>query len=1005
MSAGKEGAAANNGAARRNGAAGEEGVGERGSLPPRFDAPAIEEAAWRRWTEARAFETEVEPDGTERPGGDSGKKPFTVVIPPPNITGRLHMGHALNNTIQDVAVRYRRMTGRDALWVPGTDHAGISTQTVVRKHLDAQGVDYRALGREAFLEKVWEWRERYGGVILEQLRKLGCSCDFRRTRFTMDEGLSRAVRTVFAALHDRGLIYRGKRVVNWCPVDRTALSDDEVETAPEGEPGHLWSIAYPLADDPATRLTVATTRPETLFGDTAVAVHPEDPRYRAFVGKTVRLPLTDREIPVIADEGVDREFGTGCLKITPAHDPHDFEIGQRHALAPIEVMREDASLNDRVPAAFRGLDRYRAREEAVAALDAAGLLVEVADRRVPLGRAQRSGVPIEYRLSDQWFVRMRPLADRALRRSGFEKGANGWEKVREGELRFHPARWESVYARWLIEIRDWTISRQIWWGHRIPAWHHRESGEVLVGVEPPERVRQAPDDWRQDEDVLDTWFSSWLWPMSTLGWPEETPDFRRYYPTSLLSTDKGILFFWVARMNFAGIEMTGRMPYEEVYLHPTVLDERGAVMSKSKGNGVDPLAVISGASLDDLKRPVEEARPTNRKEMLRRIERAFPEGFEGVGADALRFTLVRLCSEGQEMRLSLGKFHEIGRRFLTKLWNASRFALAAVEGAGKEGELADPAAEDRWITSRASGCAGEVRAALERYDFAAVGAVLYRFVWNDFCDWYVELAKARLRSGPAAARRTAATLGRVLDRTLRLLHPVTPFVTEALFERLGAALAGSGLGAPAASRETLLARAAFPGADDGERDPGLEERFESVRRLVTAVRRLRADAGLPPDRTLPVRVRATGEARGGLAALLRDCAGPVRALGRMEPLTVAGPEEAAPAAGSAGGNSGGSAGAGWVSLVEGGFEVSVELGSAADPATLAARIEQQRRGVAADAAKLRKRLANPGFAERAEAAIVRETRERLAALTAREERLAALVSKMAAAAGSPEGGG
>ena len=1010
MSAGKEGAAANNGAARRNGAAGEEGVGERGSLPPRFDAPAIEEAAWRRWTEARAFETEVGPDGTERPGGDSGKKPFTVVIPPPNITGRLHMGHALNNTIQDVAVRYRRMTGRDALWVPGTDHAGISTQTVVRKHLDAQGVDYRALGREAFLEKVWEWRERYGGVILEQLRKLGCSCDFRRTRFTMDEGLSRAVRTVFAALHDRGLIYRGKRVVNWCPVDRTALSDDEVETAPEGEPGHLWSIAYPLADDPATRLTVATTRPETLFGDAAVAVHPEDPRYRAFVGKTVRLPLTDREIPVIADEGVDREFGTGCLKITPAHDPHDFEIGQRHDLPPIEVMREDASLNDRVPEAFRGLDRYRAREEAVAALDAAGLLVEVADRRVPLGRAQRSGVPIEYRLSDQWFVRMRPLADRALRRSGFEKGANGWEKVREGELRFHPARWESVYARWLIEIRDWTISRQIWWGHRIPAWHHRESGEVLVGVEPPEQVRQAPDDWRQDEDVLDTWFSSWLWPMSTLGWPEETPDFRRYYPTSLLSTDKGILFFWVARMNFAGIEMTGRMPYEEVYLHPTVLDERGAVMSKSKGNGVDPLAVISGASLDDLKRPVEEARPTNRKEMLRRIERAFPEGFEGVGADALRFTLVRLCSEGQEMRLSLGKFHEIGRRFLTKLWNASRFALAAVEGAGKEGELADPAAEDRWITSRASGCAGEVRAALERYDFAAVGAVLYRFVWNDFCDWYVELAKARLRSGPAAARRTAATLGRVLDRTLRLLHPVTPFVTEALFERLGAALAGSGLGAPAAPRETPLARAAFPGSDDGERDPGLEERFESVRRLVTAVRRLRADAGLPPDRTLPVRVRETGDAPGGLAALLRDCAGPVRALGRMEPLTVAGPEEAAPAAGSAGGNSGGSAGAGWVSLVEGGFEVSVELGSAADPATLAARIEQQRRGVAADAAKLRKRLANPGFAERAEAAIVRETRERLAALTAREERLAALVSKMAeagtaAAAGSPEGGG
>ena len=980
-------------AAEENAANGAGAPEARAPLPPRFDAEAVEEAAWRKWNDARAFETEVAPDGSDRPGGDPGKKPFTVVIPPPNITGRLHMGHALNNTIQDVVIRYRRMTGRDALWVPGTDHAGISTQTVVRKHLDAEGVDYRALGREAFIGKVWEWRERYGGVILEQLRKLGCSCDFRRTRFTMDEGLSRAVRTVFTALYDRGLIYRGKRVVNWCPVDRTALSDDEVETAPEGEPGHLWSIAYPLADDPGTRLTVATTRPETLFGDVAVAVHPEDPRYRAFVGKSVRLPLTDREIPVIADEGVDREFGTGCLKITPAHDPHDFEIGQRHGLTPLDVMRDDATLNDLVPEAFRGLDRYRARDEAVAALEAAGLLEEVADRRVPLGRAQRSGVPIEYRLSDQWFVRMRPLADRALRRSGFEKGENGWEKVREGELRFHPARWEQVYARWLIEIRDWTISRQIWWGHRIPAWHHRETGEAVVGVEPPEAVRRNPEEWRQDEDVLDTWFSSWLWPMSTLGWPEKTPDFERYYPTSLLSTDKGILFFWVARMNFAGIEMTGRLPYEEVYIHPTVLDERGAVMSKSKGNGVDPLAVISGASLDDLKRPVEEARPTNRKELLRRIERAFPDGFEGVGADALRFTLVRLCSEGQEMRLSLGKFHEIGRRFLTKLWNASRFALLAVEGAGREGAIAEPAAEDRWITSRARACAAEVRAALDRYDFASVGAVLYRFVWNDFCDWYVELAKARLRSGPGAARRTAATLGRVLDETLRLLHPVVPFVTEEVHERLGAALSASGLGDPSAPRASLLARAEFPPAD-GARDPGLEERFEALQRLVTSVRRLRADAGLPPDQILPVRVRETAD---GFAALLRDTAGPVRALGRMEPLTVTDPEEAgSPAANAA---------PGWVSLVESGFEVSVELGSAADPATLSARIEKQGRRAAADAAKLAKRLADPRFAERADAVIVSETRDRLAALRAREDRLAALAAEMAGAPASNDSGG
>ena len=482
------------------------------------------------------------PAGRVRTGGDPEREPFTIVIPPPNITGRLHMGHALNNTIQDVLIRYRRMEGRDALWVPGTDHAGISTQTVVRKHLDAQGVDYRALGRDAFIDRVWEWREEFGGVILEQLRKLGCSCDFRRTRFTMDEGLSRAVRTVFKALYDRGLIYRGKRVVNWCPVDRTALSDDEVETAPEGEPGHLWSIHYPLADAPRHRLTVATTRPETLFGDVAVAVHPEDPRYREFIGREVQLPLTGRVIPVIADSGVEREFGTGCLKITPAHDPHDFEIGERHGLEPLNVMNEDATLNDQAPEAFRGLDRYEARREAVAALEAAGLLEAVTPHQVPLGRAQRSGAPIEYRLSDQWFVRMRPLADRALRRSGFEKGDEGWRKVRDGELRFHPARWEQVYARWLIEIRDWTISRQIWWGHRIPAWHHRETGEVAVGVETPAEVLADPGAWRQDDDVLDTWFSSWLWPMSTLGWPDATPDLARYYPTSVLSTDKGILF-------------------------------------------------------------------------------------------------------------------------------------------------------------------------------------------------------------------------------------------------------------------------------------------------------------------------------------------------------------------------------------------------------------------------------------------------------------------------------
>ncbi len=964
-------------------------TGRESALATRFDSAAVEAEGWERWEKAAAFETEVDSGGQTRPEGDPRRKPFTIVIPPPNITGRLHMGHALNNTIQDVLIRYRRMEGRDALWVPGTDHAGISTQTVVRKHLDAQGVDYRALGREAFIERVWEWRKEFGGVILEQLRKLGCSCDFRRTRFTMDEGLSRAVRTVFKALYDRGLIYRGKRVVNWCPVDRTALSDDEVETAPGGEPGHLWSINYPLADNSRQHLTVATTRPETLFGDVAVAVHPEDPRYREFIGRQVHVPLTGHVIPVIADSGVERDFGTGCLKITPAHDPHDFEIGERHNLEPRNVMHEDATLNNEVPEAFRGLDRYEARREAVAALEAAGLLEAVTPHQVPLGRAQRSGAPIEYRLSDQWFVRMRPLADRALQRSGFENGEMGWEKVREGEPRFYPARWEQVYARWLIEIRDWTISRQIWWGHRIPAWHHRNSGRVAVGIDTPPEVLADPDAWRQDEDVLDTWFSSWLWPMSTLGWPDETPDLARYFPTSVLSTDKGILFFWVARMNFAGIEMTGQLPYRDVYIHPTVLDERGAVMSKSKGNGVDPLAVIDGATVAELKRPVEEARPTNMKELLQRVERSFPEGFEGVGADALRFTLVRLCSEGQEMRLSLSKFHEIGRRFLTKLWNASRFALLTLDEVADEGALGEPQVEDRWIVSRASACVSEVRTALDCFDFAAVGAVLYRFVWNDFCDWYVELAKVRMRSGPRAARRTAATLGRVLSDTLHLLHPVTPFVTEHLFSRLRIAMDRKNLWSGQQPEADLLARSTFP-ATGGTRDQRLEERFEALQRFVSAIRKLRADAGLPPDLRLAVSVR---ESRGlaGFGALLSECRGPVAALARLSSLSVASSDASWPSPTT---STSGVDGAGRVSIVDSAFEAQTALGQAVDVDAVRRRVEGQLQRLTKERESTRKRLANPGFLKGADPAVVDKLRGRLASLNDQTGRLTELAGQL-----------
>ena len=745
-------------------------------LPTRFDFRAIEPRIYRLWLERHCFDSAYDPSGETHEKAQTNKPTFVIVIPPPNVTGRLHMGHALNNTLQDTLIRYKRMDGFDALWVPGTDHAGISTQTVVRKQLDAQGIDYRELGREKFLEKVWEWKSKYGDFIIEQLQKMGCSCDWRRTRFTMDEGLSRAVGVTFKTLYDRGLLYRGKRIVNWCPVDQTALSDDEVNVSDEGEPGHLWYIRYPLVEptDGRSHLVVATTRPETLFGDVAVAVNPEDERYKNVIGKEVRLPLQGRIIPVIADEYVDMEFGTGVLKITPAHDANDFEVGARHGLEPINVMNGDATLNEIVPSEFQGMERFAARKKAVAALEEQGLIEKIEDRLVPLGRAQRSGAPIEYRLSDQWFVRMKPLAEKALAASGYQKKGDEWVKAEPGELSFHPQRWENVYLQWLTGIHDWTISRQIWWGHRIPAWYNRKTGEVRVEVEEPKEVVESPDDWYQDPDVLDTWFSSWLWPMSTLGWPEATPDFERYFPTTVLSTAKDIIFFWVARMNFAGLELAGKLPYRHVNIHPTVLDDQGAVMSKSKGNGIDPVAVIEGATSEGLKAPIFEARPSNMDKLVARVEKNFPNGFEGIGADALRYTFIYSCSDGQETRLSLQKFNEQGRRFITKLWNASRFVLMSLDNvpptSAGEALAAEPAEEDQWIFSRRASTVRAAREALDHFEFGSLGQVLYRFVWNDYCDWFLELSKGRFQGeDPAAARRAAHVLGPHARR-----HPETP---------------------------------------------------------------------------------------------------------------------------------------------------------------------------------------------------------------------------------------
>ncbi len=928
-------------------------------IPKRFDFKTTEERIYRKWLDRQAFASGFDPEGRPRSPAEAGKPRFVIVIPPPNVTGRLHMGHALNNTIQDVLIRFKRMDGYDALWVPGTDHAGISTQTVVRKHLDAQGIDYRALGREKFIEKVWEWREKYGGVILKQLEKLGCSCDWRRTRFTMDEGLSRAVRVVFKALFDRGLLYRGKRIVNWCPVDRTALSDDEVDTKDGGEPGHLWYIRYPLVEPTGdlTHLTVATTRPETMFGDVAVAVHPEDERYRAAVGKSVRLPLQGRIIPVIADEYVDRSFGTGCLKITPAHDPNDFEVGSSHGLTPVDVMNDDATLNDVVPEEFRGLDRFVARGRAVAALEAQGLIEKVEERMVPIGRAQRSGAVIEYRLSDQWFVKMKPLAEKALAASGYRRLGDEWVQSDERALFFHPPRWEKIYFDWLSRIRDWTISRQIWWGHRIPAWYHKETGEILVDVETPKAVRQNPDAWYQDSDVLDTWFSSWLWPMSTLGWPEETPDLKRYFPTSVLSTAKDIIFFWVARMNFASLEMTGELPYRDVYIHPTVLDERGAIMSKVRGNGIDPLAVIEGATREELTGPILEARPENTKELLTRVEKNFPEGFEGVGADALRFTLVYTCSEGQELKLSLQRFHEIGRRFVTKLWNASRYALLSLESApGPEAGEAPPAVEDCWIASRTATTIRGVRRALEDFDFSPVGQELYRFVWNDYCDWYLELTKPRMTGDdPAAARRAAHVLGTTLAQILRMLHPVTPFITEELWSKLLAAMDAKDLwmGKRPASELLVLEKTPVP---ESEPDLELETRFESLQGLVGRVRTSRANARLAENVPLSAAVRPLQE---GLQGVLEETSSVITGLANLEGLSFV---EARPE--------------GMVAFVDPAFELYLDLGKHVDVASERKRIDEEIADTRTKLEQVTRKLENPKFLSGAKPEVVEEQRAR-----------------------------
>ncbi|MCK6552076.1 valine--tRNA ligase [Myxococcota bacterium] len=946
-------------------------------FPKRFDYREAEPRLYQRWLDANAFQSAYAPDGTLRDPKKKDAKPFVIVIPPPNITGRLHMGHALNNTVQDVLIRYHRMDGWDALWVPGTDHAGIATQTVVKKQLDAEGIDFRALGRDEVVRRIWQWKEKYGDAIIHQLKRMGCSCDWSRTRFTMDDGLSLAVRESFVRLYREGLVYRGKRIVNWCPVDRTALSDDEVEQ--ETEKGKMYHIRYPFQDDPSKYVVVATTRPETLFGDVAVAVNAKDERWSAYIGKNVVLPLQGRVIPVIADEHADPEKGTGVVKITPAHDPNDFEVGLRHNLAPIDVMHDDATMNDVVPERYRGLDRYKARAKALAELEELGLLEAVKDHELAIGRSYRSKVPIEYRLSDQWFVKMGPLAAKALEASGYVNEGDAWVKKSEGGLHFHPDRFEKVYHHWLAGIRDWCISRQIWWGHRIPAWIHVETGEIAVDLETPELVKRDPSKWRQEDDVLDTWFSSWLWPMSTLGWPQDTPDYRRYYPTSVLSTAKDIIFFWVARMNFAGIHFDGRLPYRDVYMHSTIADERGVTMSKSKGNGIDPLTIIDGATTEQLKQPVLDARPSNMKELINAIEKNFPNGFEAVGTDAMRWTLITSITDGENVKLSLPRFTD-GRNFITKLWNGAGRVLTTLEadverGIGADAPIAPETDEDRWLLARLDSTITRVRGGLDGFDFGAMAQELYHFVWDDFCSWALELSKTRLSSEDVTVRRgVLRVMGTVLADTLRLLHPVIPFVTEELWSRLVPAMTKLGLWLDGAPESSLLILAEFPRARR-PLDRAIEERFAILQRFVMSARQLRAASNIKDNMKVVVGVKPlVPETR----QMLEQAKDSVCFLAKLESIEWS---EAR--------------GKGMAAQYDPAFELYLDLGRYIDLKVELERLDKEIAKTEKDLAATEKTLSNPDFAARAPAEKVEAANARKAELTERLGKLAATKAELA----------
>ncbi|WP_323167548.1 valine--tRNA ligase [Pseudomonas atacamensis] len=925
-----------------------------------YQPHAIETSWYKTWESENYFA----PQGA----GES----YTIMIPPPNVTGSLHMGHGFNNAIMDALIRFRRMQGRDTLWQPGTDHAGIATQMLVERQLEAQGQNRHDLGREKFLEKVWEWKDQSGGNISRQIRRLGSSVDWSRERFTMDDGLSEAVKEAFVRLHEDGLIYRGKRLVNWDTKLHTAISDLEVEN--HEEKGFLWNLKYPLADGVKTAegddfLIVATTRPETMLGDSAVAVNPNDERYKALIGKFVELPLVGRRIPIIADDYCDPEFGTGCVKITPAHDFNDYEVGKRHNLPLLNIFDKNAnvlpaaqvfnldgtlneSIDGKIPAEFAGLERFEARKQIVAAFDAAGLLVSVNDHNLKTPKGDRSGTVIEPWLTDQWYVSTKPLAEPAI------------AAVEDGRIQFVPKQYENMYFSWMRDIQDWCISRQLWWGHRIPAWYD-ESGKVYVGRDEAEvraKHNLGPDvALQQDNDVLDTWFSSGLWTFSTLGWPEQTEFLKKFHSTDVLVTGFDIIFFWVARMIMMTMHLmknedgTPQVPFKTVYVHGLVRDGQGQKMSKSKGNVLDPLDIIDGIDLETLvqKRTSGLMQPKLAKKIEKATREEFANGIESYGTDALRFTFCSLASTGRDIKFDMGRV-EGYRNFCNKIWNAARYVLDKGEDCGQNGEAYELSLADRWIISQLQRTEAEVTRQLDQFRFDLAAQALYEFIWNQYCDWYLELSKPVLwdENAPVERQRgTRRTLVRVLEVALRLAHPFMPFITEEIWQRI-APLAGI-------QGKTIMLQP-WPVANEERIDPAAENDIEWLKELMLGTRNIRGEMNIGPGKPLPIflkNVSAEDQRR------LSENEALLKKLARLESITVLAAGEEAPLSATA---------------LVGEMEVLVPMAGLIDKGAELARLDKEILRLQGEVQRVGGKLSNAGFVDKAPAEVIEKERAKLA---------------------------